>query len=287
MQKNIAKGLIAFLMICIMATCVHSFDKSLPSKTYAATYQVYERNLYENGTRVYYFNGWKKIGKKIYYFEKGRAIKGWHYLKSYGGGTERYRYYFRSDGSLLTDFFAVNRKKWIRHKIGITVNMTTHTVTFLGWDNKTNSYRIPLKACVCALPRKRNGCPTGTFRLEKTSAKRWYVYDSGNAYYYYQWAVHIKGTPSLFHSCRYLKKSNRRLATGLYNKLGNNITTHCIRMQAANAKLVYDISTKTNKKARVIVKIFRANGGCPFGKVKLNDTTGKINTRYDPTDPGL
>ena len=28
--------------------------------------------------------------------------------------------------------------------------------------------------------------------------------------------------------------------TKLYNKLGGNITTHCIRLQAVNAKLIYD-----------------------------------------------
>ncbi len=285
MLKKMARGMLTLAVIFVMAAGVYALDSTVPAQTSAATYTVKNLKLYKNGKRNKSYTGWLKLGKKIYYITNGKAAKGWKYAWSYGGGKDVYKYYFEKDGSLRTNFFAKNYNKWIKANMRIEVNLTTHTVTFLAWDSTTKTYRIPLKACICATSRNKNGTPTGYHRLEKTSAKRWYIYDSGSALYYYQWAVHIKGTPILFHSCRYSSKSSKRLVTKLYNKLGGNITTHCIRLQAVNAKLIYDIATKTYKKARVKTRVYRSNTKGAFGQVKLKDTTGKIKTKYDPTDP--
>ena len=285
MLKKMARGLLTLAVVFVMAAGVYALDNTVPAQTSAATYSVKKLKLYKNGKRNKSFTGWLTLGKKIYYITNGKAAKGWKYVWSYGGGKEVYKYYFEKDGRLRTNFFAKKYNKWIKANMRIEVNLTTHTVTFLAWDDTTKTYRIPLKACICATSRNKDGTPTGFHRLEKTSAKRWYIYDSGSSLYYYQWAVHIKGTPILFHSCRYSSKSSKKLVTKLYNKLGGNITTHCIRLQAVNAKLIYDIATKTNKKARVKTKVYRSNTKGAFGQVKLKDTTGKIKTKYDPTDP--
>ena len=284
MLKKTMKGLLTLAVVFMMAAGVYALDSSVPAQTEAASYKVVDLQLYENNKPSTH-TGWVQIGKKIYYTTNGVAETGWKYLSSYGGDGVVYKYMFNPDGTLITNFFADNYRQMIKMKMRIEVNLTNHTITFLGYDKATKSYRIPLKACICATSRKKNGTPTGNYRLEKTSAKRWYVYDSGSRNYYYQWAVHIKGSPVLFHSCRYSSRSNKKLVTSLYNKLGNNITTHCIRLQAVNAKLIYDISTKTYRKARVKVKIFRSNRKGAFGTVTLDHTTGPIRTKYDPTDP--
>lgn len=284
MLKKMSKGLLTLAVIFVMAAGVYALDSNVPAQTSAATYEVKDLQLYVDN-QISNYSGWVKIGSKIYNFTNGLAATGYKYAKSYGGGNYVYKYYFNEDGTLNTNLFADDYAGNIQKKMRIEVNLTTHTVTFLAWDDVTNTYRIPLKACICATSRKKNGTPVGNYRLEKTSAKRWYPYTKGSAVYWYQYAVHIKGSPVLFHSCRYSRKSTKKLVTGLYNKLGGNITTHCIRMQAVNAKLIYDISTKTYKKARVKVKIYRSNVPGALGKVSLKDTTGKIKTKYDPTDP--
>ena len=104
---------------------------------------------------------------------------------------------------------------------------------------------------------------------------------------YYQWGVLVGGTKSWIHSEMYRGTSNKKLIASTYNGLGTNQTTACIRVQAGNAKLVYDIA-KTNRYS-IPVRIYRSSNKGPFGKITLKDTTGKIpgNQKYDPTDPAF
>lgn len=252
---------------------------------------VVKRNYYKKGVQAFSYSGWVDLGTKRYYIKKGKALTGWQYLKSYGGGKKTYKYKFRDDGTLITDFFSEGKKynTYIKKKMTIEINITTHTMTFYAYDSKKKSYNTPLKAVVCSTSRKKNGTPVGNFRLEKTSAKRWFIYKKANPYRYYQWAVHIKGSRSLIHSSAYYSKSANNLNVPYYNGLGTNQTTYCVRVQAVNAKLIYDISTKTNKKERVWVKVFRSNNKGAFGQVTLKDTTGKVSKKqkYDPTDPNF
>ena len=249
---------------------------------------VVNRYYYVNGKKQSSLSGWKSIKGSRYYFKKGKAVKGWNYLKSFAG-KKKYKYYFDADGKLVDDLFSLNYNKYIKVPMTIEVNITTHTFTFFAYNSQTKKYDIPLKSCVCATSAKKGGTKTGRFRLEKTSAQRWFIYKKSNPYHYYQWAVHIKGTPSLIHSSVYYTTKNNRLNPSVYNRLGTSCTTYCVRLQAGNAKIVYDIATKTNKKKRVWVRIFRSSDKGPFGKITLSNTTGKLSSKatYDPTDPAF
>ena len=72
----------------------------------------------------------------------------------------------------------------------------------------------------------------------------------------------------------YRGTSNKKLIASTYNGLGTNQTTACIRVQAGNAKLIYDIA-KTNRYS-IPIRIYRSSNKGPFGKITLNDTTGKF-----------
>ncbi|MDO5147606.1 MAG: hypothetical protein Q4D60_11460 [Eubacteriales bacterium] len=242
------------------------------------------------------FTGWEKINNKIYYFKKGVALTGWNYLKSYSGGKKKYKYFFKPNGQLVTNLFNYknNYKTYIQKPMTIEVNLTTHNITFYLYDNKKKSYCIPAKTVICSTSRYKNGTKIRAGkkgRLEKTSARKWFIYKKANPWRYYQYGVHIKNSKAWFHSTLYRTSNPKKLMDpnhyNGYNYLGTDQTTNCIRMQAVNAKLIYDIATKTNKKARVWVNIYRSKDEGPFGKVTLDDTTGKLpsKTNIDPTDP--
>lgn len=235
--------------------------------------------------------GWYQQGKKVYYYENGKKVTGWHTLKSYYD-KKKYKFYFNKNGVLVKDLFTLNYKKWIKKDITIVVNTKTHNATLYAKDKKTGKYNIPLKTMVCSTSRKAKGTKAYSgCRLEKTSAVRWFIYKKSRPYHYYQWGVKVKHGNFYFHSARYTTTNNRKLEVGLYNDLGTNQTTTSVRLQAVNAKLIYDIATKTNKKKRVWVKVIRKNKEKgPFGVYTLAGTTGKIKNkkkRIDPTDPSI
>lgn len=253
----------------------------------------------ENGKKYYYkdgvaLTGWQKIDGNIYYFKAkdgGAAVTGWNYLKSYSGGKTKYKYFFKKDGTLVTDLFSYKRS-YIKSPMTIKVNLTTHNVTFYLYDSKKKAYIIPAKTVICSTARDGKSTKVGHFRLEKTSARKWFIYKKSNPWHYYQYGVHIKGATSWFHSTMYRTTNKKTLivsGSAGYNRLGTDQTTTCIRLQAVNAKLIYDIATQTNKKARVWVDVYRSTDKGPFGQVKLKDTTGKLKStqKYDPTDPAF
>ena len=107
----------------------------------------------------------------------------------------------------------------------------------------------------------------------KTSAKRW-VHVPNNTTRKYQWAVRIAGTPTLIHSSVYRQYATTSLLIAdYYNTLGSSNTSYCVRLQAANAKIVYDIATKTNKKERTWVGYRKEQQSGTFrrGKIKGYD----------------
>ena len=249
------------------------------------------RKYYVKGLLQSKFTGWKKVGGKIYYFTKGVApAKGFKMLKSYTGGSTKYKYYFKEDGSLSTNLFKDwGYNKCIKTKMTIEINTKTHNVTFYLYDKKTKKYIIPAKTVLCSTSAKANGTPRGHFFLMKTSAKRWVRVPNNNTRFY-QWATRIAGTPTLVHSSVYTKYGNNKaLSASYYNKLGNSNTSYCVRMQAVNAKIVYDVAKKTPKKQRTWINIVKKNKKGPFGIVKLKHTTGKLKNsrKTDPTDPVL
>lgn len=251
---------------------------------------VMDRKYYKDGVFQNTANGWIKADGKRYYLKNGKARKGFKKLKSFTGNNKKYKYYFNKDGSLSTNLFKDwGYKKCLKRKMTIEINTKTHNLTFYLYDKKTKKYNIPAKTVVCSTSAKPNGTPRGHFFLMKTSAKRW-VHVPNNTTRKYQWAVRIAGTPTLIHSSVYRQYGNNKsLIADYYNTLGSSNTSYCVRLQAANAKIVYDIATKTNKKERTWVDIVKNNNQGPFGVVKLKDTTGKLKSsrKTDPTDPAL
>lgn len=252
---------------------------------------VVNRKYYVDGVFQSDVNGWKKVSGKTYYFKNGKAQKkGFKKLKSLTGENKKYKYYFKEDGSLSTNLFKDwGYKKCLKRKITIEINTKTHNLTFYLYDKKSKKYIIPAKTVVCSTSAKANGTPRGNFFLMKTSAKRW-VNVPNNTTRKYQWAVRIAGTPTLIHSSVYTEYGNNKsLHAGYYNTLGSSNTSYCVRLQAVNAKIVYDIATKTKTTERTWVNIVKNSNKGPFGIVKLKDTTGKLKTsrKTDPTDPVL
>lgn len=248
------------------------------------------KKYYEDGV-FQQVSGWKTVGDKKYYIRKGKKLKkGFRLVKSMTGEDKKYRYYFKKDGSVSTNLFKDwGYNKCIKSKMTIEINTKTHNANFYLYDKKTKEYIIPAKTVLCSTSAKANGTPRGHYYLMKTSAKRW-VNVPNNTTRKYQWAVRIAGTPTLVHSSVYTEYGNNRsLHAGYYNTLGSSNTSYCVRMQAVNAKIIYDIATKTNQKERVWVDIIKKKQTGPFGVVKLKDTTGKLNTsrKTDPTDPEL
>ena len=71
-------------------------------------------------------------------------------LKSYTGGSTKYKYYFKEDGSLSTNLFKDwGYNKCIKTKMTIEINTKTHNVTFYLYDKKTKKYIIPAKTVLC------------------------------------------------------------------------------------------------------------------------------------------
>ena len=248
------------------------------------TTAVIQKEYYKSGILASNYTGWVTYNKKGYYIRKGIAVTGWQKkLPSYGKGVKTYTYYFNKDGVLDTNLIDnIGYSKFIQKDLKIITNKTTHNTTFY---YKRDGEWVPAVTVICATAAKKGDTPSGTFRLEKTWNKRWFVYTKTNGapYRYYQWAVHIKGTPTLYHSSTYRTKKANTLRADLYNKLGTSCTTHCIRLQAKYAKLIYDVATKTNKKRRVPVQIITSKNEGPFGHVSL--TKVKSGTKWDPTDP--
>ena len=273
-----------------------SLGKGIYVKKGVKTTAVVDRRYYKDGNYNDTATGWKKISKKIYYFKDGLAVTGWKTLPSYGKGKKSYKYLFNDKGVLYTnlvDYYGY--KKFIGKDILIRVNRTINNTTFYLKDNK-GQYTIPALTIICATPRKKGDIPIGLkYRLEKTWNKRWYVYKKTNGapWRYYQWAVKIHGTSSLFHSSTYRKTSGASLRLDLYNQLGKKITTHCVRHQAKWAKMIYDIARyrindKKNgryvwRKKRIKVHIIDTKNAGPFGRVYM--TKAKKGTKWDPTDP--
>ena len=269
-----------------------SLGNGIYVKAGVKTTAVVDLRLYHNGNYNNNYTNWMDIGNKTYYFKNGLALTGWQKkMPSYGQGVKKYTYLFNKNGVLvknLVDYYGY--KKFIAKKLYIIVNKRLNNTTIYIQDSKGNP-TIPALSISCATAKKKGDTPNGKFRLEKTWNKRWYVYTktNGGPFRYYQWAVKIHHTSTLFHSSTYRRKSPASLDVGRYNKLGTKCTTHCVRHQAKYAKLIYDIATyKLNvmkwRKTRVPVLIMESKNNGPFGYIK-HPKRVKSGTKYDPTDP--
>lgn len=122
----------------------------------------------------------------------------------------------------------------------IIVNKATNCVTVYKL-NDSGDYE-PYKAMICSVGAN-NATPSGSF---KTQAK--YTWRPLFGDVYGQYATRINGD-ILFHSVYYKTASPDTLKTQEYNKLGTAASMGCVRLNAADAKWIYDncpIGTSVN-----------------------------------------
>lgn len=211
--------------------------------------------------------GWyRDKKKKRYYFDKktGAAKVGWNYVG-------KYKYYFNKKGQLIQDVRKLLTKKE-KSSYVIKVNRTACCTTVYAKDGK-RGYTIPVVAFICS---PGNGTPTGTFHTK--DRMRWHEL-MGPCWG--QWCEHITDEV-LFHSVYYNEPNNNRsLSVSAYNKLGTMASHGCVRLQAGDAKWIYD-NCKVGTK--VIIYNNKKNPG-PFDKPKIKKLSA--GHTWDPTDPNI
>lgn len=236
-----------------------------------------------NNGKIYYFqkNGkvykgtaWKRVNGKRYYFKKGTALTGWNYVG-------KYKYYFDSKGKLCQDLIAKFGNKWKKKDILIKVNRKKNCVTLYAKDGK-RGFTIPVKAMACSVGKSKTPTVKGTYYLTKNRTYRWAKLGGPTmgGYCYGQYCSRITGG-YLFHSVNYNQKNNRTLTSSAYNNLGKAASHGCIRLQTANAKIIYDIARYQKTK----VTIYDGKSAGPFDKPKVKKI--KAGQKYDPTDPNI
>ena len=225
--------------------------------------------------------GWVESNGKVYYIENSKRKTGWltlngqrYYLNPSKGGEKEigweyvdgYKLYFNSEGQLVQD---------VEYLIG---PQDSYFIKVYKWANYLivyakdgdNGYTIPVKAMITSCG---NNTPTGNYYTPNKF--RWLTMVGGSKA---QWCTQISGD-YLFHSVPYRIADNSTLYTDImYNLLGTTQSLGCIRLQAGDAKWIYDnceLGTHVNIDPNV-------NQG-PFDKPAFEP----IPTwhTWDPTDP--
>ncbi|MCQ4635682.1 L,D-transpeptidase family protein [Anaerovorax odorimutans] len=229
---------------------------------------------FQKSGKVYKGTAWKRVKGKRYYFKKGTALTGWKYVG-------KYKYYFDSKGRLCQDLIAKFGNKWKKKDITIKVNRKKNCVTLYAKDGK-RGYTIPVKAMACSVGKSKTPTVKGTYYLSKGRTYRWAKLGGPTmgGYCYGQYCSRITGG-YLFHSVNFNQKNNRTLSSAAYNNLGKAASHGCIRLQTANAKIIYDIAR--NKKTKVVIYDGKSAG--PFDKPTVKKI--KSGQHYDPTDPNI
>ena len=230
--------------------------------TYFRDYGVEYGSTHTYTVRAY----WKQDGKTVQskYNKKGVAgtLK---YTSKYRGG---YKLYYDGEGDLVTE--GIWKVIGERSNYWIKINKKACTITIYASDG--NGYNIPVRRCVCS---PGDPTPIGTFY--SISRYRWHEL-MGPCWG--QWCSGIHDD-YLFHSVMYRSyNNNKNLNTSAYNKLGRIASHGCVRLQAKDAKWIYDhchVGTK--------ITIYNSDDPGPLGKPKAPKLTGSHT--WDPTDPNL
>lgn len=156
----------------------------------------------------------------------------------------------------------------------ITVNRATNNVAVYGRDGN-GAYSIPIIEFTCSTG-KNNGTP---LVVSKISYRDKFHLMNGNVYS--QNAVRFyRGC--MFHMVPSSKKRKDTLITSYYNKLGEQASSGCVRLTAADSEWIYNYCAN----GTVVEVIDDPNDYGPFGKPmvpKIPD--GHPYANWDPTDP--
>ena len=226
-------------------------------------------------------DGWIQEGSETYYYENGRRKSGWftyegqkYYLNPSKNGAKEigweyvdgYKLYFNNDGQLVQD---VDYLIGPQDSYFIKVYKWANYVIIFAPDGN-NGYTIPVKAMICSCG---NNTPEGDYWTPNNF--RWLTMVGGSKA---QWCTQIIGS-YLFHSVPYRIADNSTLYTDLmYNFLGTTQSLGCIRLQAGDAKWIYD-----NCSLGTHVNIDPYTNSGPFDKPAFEPLPSWHT--WDPTDP--
>ncbi len=220
---------------------------------------------------------WKyKDGVRYYYFTKsGKALKS---TSKYIG---KYKFYFNKNSVAQTNLVKYKGLKWVRkHSIKIRVYRKLNIVTAYAKDGD-RGYTIPVFNCICSTGKSSTPTPARTYTTGQVY--RWKLLGGGanGPLCWGQYATWMSYRGYFFHSCTYDTQNIHTLDASQYNKLGQGASHGCVRLQAASARTIYQISD--GKRCTVVVYDSDSKG--PFGKPKIAKIPSSQN--YDPTDPHL
>lgn len=156
----------------------------------------------------------------------------------------------------------------------IKVNRQANCVTVYTKD-EAGKYTVPVKSMICSCARSGYTTPLGTFQISDH-----YVWRElyGNVYGYY--STRITGS-ILFHSVPYYQPNPSMIETYEYDKLGENASQGCIRLQVKDSKWIYE-----NCASGTYVIIYDSADPGPLGRptaMKLSEAR-EIYWGWDPTD---
>lgn len=230
---------------------------------------------YKEGAVDTSVDGWKAIGKKTYYFNKGVAVTGWNYLRRNG---KTYKYFFRDDGTLVEDLYEYFGKSMYSKRQKVYVNRWSCNITIYLYDEETKDYDIPTKSMVCSTSRSMNW-GYGTYKVSKLG--RWYH----KGKWYWQYLTYIGHSGALFHSACYYSKNIHSMKPSNYNSMGYRNSDKCVRATVEACRIIYNL-VEIQPKGAITCKYYYSKDCGPFGLKTIANTTGKVGgTRAtDPTD---
>ena len=161
------------------------------------------------------------------------------------------------------------------NKYCVGVNRSKNVVTVYTGD-KDGRFTVPVKAMLCSCGKPNgNDTPAGTFKT--TDRVRWLSLVNDT---YGQYTIRIN-SHIWFHSVPYFTKDPSKLEYEEYNKLGNNASLGCVRLNVEDAKWLYE-----NLDFNTLVKVYDSENPGPLGKPKaITIDTNSANKGWDPTDP--
>lgn len=205
------------------------------------------------------YTGWVDHDRARYYFVDGHAVTGWQYI-------DGLKFYFTERGALVMDVDPLIGKQ---DSYQLKVNKELNCLTVYAKDGD-NGYILPVKSMLTSVG---DDTPVGTFRTPEKY--RWRFMVNGT---YTQYATRITAG-FLFHSITYETTNENTLITQGYNMLGVTRSLGCVRLNAWNAKWVYD-----NCKLGTEVVIYN-DGTTPGPFFKPYQVWIPADQTYDPTDP--
>ena len=164
----------------------------------------------------------------------------------------------------------------------VEVNLT-HQVVTMYKKNMEGTYE-PVRVAICSTARAGCSTPVGTWTIGPSGSKcgrsRWALMSSGKSYA--QYLVRFK-SGKCFHSVIYKTRGdNSKMYKSEYNKLGTVASAGCVRLQAIDAKWIYDHCPDGTK-----VRVYKDSIASPLGKPVFNKLTTSGTYSWDPTDPDI